>query len=105
MRAETSKTNRRDFLKTVAVASASVALAPANVGAAGVVGDKKIKLGLDNFSVRALKWKADALIDYAVSLKTDSLFITDLDAFESFEGAADSAWHLEYLSHFEGVSQ
>jgi 3-oxoisoapionate decarboxylase len=32
-----------------------------------------------------MKWKADALIDYAVSLKTDSLFITDLDAFESFD--------------------
>jgi sugar phosphate isomerase/epimerase len=32
-----------------------------------------------------MKWKADALIDYAAELKTDSLFITDLDAFESFE--------------------
>jgi hypothetical protein len=30
-------------------------------------------------------WKAPQLIDYAVKLKTDSLFITDLDAFESFE--------------------
>ncbi|HEV8543248.1 MAG TPA: TIM barrel protein [Verrucomicrobiae bacterium] len=52
---------------------------------AGVVGDKKIKLGLDNFSVRAMKWKADALIDYAAKLKTDSLFITDLFAFENFD--------------------
>jgi len=30
-------------------------------------------------------WKARALIDYAASLRTDSLFITDLDAFENFE--------------------
>lgn len=45
----------------------------------------KIKLGLDNFAVRAMGWKAPALIDYAAALKTDSLFITDLDAFESFD--------------------
>lgn len=44
-----------------------------------------IKLGLDNFAVRAMEWKAPALIDYAASLKLDSLFISDLDAFESFE--------------------
>jgi sugar phosphate isomerase/epimerase len=48
---------------------------------------RNIKLGLDNFSVRDMGWKAPALIDYAVSLQTDSLFITDLDAFESFEDA------------------
>ena len=30
-------------------------------------------------------WKADQLVDYAVALRTDSLFITDLDAFESFD--------------------
>src|SRR4029078_12802955 len=46
---------------------------------------KNIKLGIDNFAVRAMGWKAPALIDYAASLKTDSLFITDLDAFESFD--------------------
>ena len=39
---------------------------------------------MDNFAVRAMGWKADALIDYAVSLKLDVLFITDLDAFENF---------------------
>ena len=30
-------------------------------------------------------WKAPQLIDYAAKLKTDSLFITDFDALESFE--------------------
>ncbi|MDQ6630583.1 MAG: sugar phosphate isomerase/epimerase, partial [Verrucomicrobiota bacterium] len=45
----------------------------------------KLKLGLDNFSVRAMKWNASQLIDYAAQLKTDSLFITDLDAFENFD--------------------
>lgn len=43
------------------------------------------KLGLDNFSVRSMGWKAPQLIDYTASLNMDSLFITDLDAFESFE--------------------
>jgi 3-oxoisoapionate decarboxylase len=76
---------RRNFLKAAAISSAAVALAPVPTFGAGVVGDKKIKLGLDNFAVRAMKWKADALIDYAVQLKTDSLFITDLNAFENFE--------------------
>ena len=47
----------------------------------------EIKLGLDNFSVRAMGWKARQLIDYAAQLKTDSLFITDLDALETLEEA------------------
>lgn len=42
-------------------------------------------LGLDNFSVRAMAWKAPRLVEYAASVGADSLFITDLDAFESFD--------------------
>ena len=45
------------------------------------------RLGMDNFAVRAMGWKAKALVDYAASLALDSLFITDLDAFESFDEA------------------
>ena len=45
-------------------------------------------LGYDNFAVRAMGWKAKALIDHAVKLKVDTLFITDLDAFESLEDQA-----------------
>jgi len=47
----------------------------------------KLALGYDNYAVRAMGWKADSLIDYAVKLKADSLFITDLDAFESLDVA------------------
>src|SRR5688500_515139 len=73
--------NRRTFLQT-----ATLAVAGAAMGAAAQTPKrKKMKLGLDNFSVRAMGWKAPALIDYAASLKTDSLFISDLDAFESFQ--------------------
>ncbi|MGC6426192.1 MAG: sugar phosphate isomerase/epimerase family protein [Akkermansiaceae bacterium] len=46
---------------------------------------EKLLLGYDNFAVRAMGWKAKELIDYAVKLKVDTLFITDLDAFESLE--------------------
>ncbi len=74
--------DRRDFIKTLAVAGTTVA-----IGGKVFADSPRIKLGLDNFAVRAMKWNASQLIDYAVSLKTDSLFITDLDAFESFEEA------------------
>ena len=87
--------SRRRFFKSTGVAVAAV------TGMSGVLGTarraisaegdavrtsrRNIKLGLDNFAVRAMGWKAPALIDYAASLKTDSLFISDLDAFESFD--------------------
>src|SRR3954469_20521394 len=80
----TRSISRRNFIKAAAVAGYSALLTPSFGQTAGG-GKLNIKLGLDNFSVRALGWKAPALIEYAASLKTDSLFITDLDAFESFE--------------------
>src|SRR3954466_11541387 len=83
MKPRPNRLDRRAFLKTTALAAALAVSTPSAL-AAGVVGDKKIKLGMDNFSVRAMKWKADALIDYAAKLKTDSLFITDLFAVENF---------------------
>lgn len=46
---------------------------------------RNIKLGIDNFAVRAMGWKAPALVEYAAKLQVDSLFISDLDAFESLE--------------------
>ena len=78
--------NRRQFVKSAVLLGAGAALAP-NLIAQGdsPPPKKKIKLGLDNFAVRAMNWKAHALLDYAASLKLDSLFITDLDAFENHE--------------------
>ena len=43
----------------------------------------KLRLGFDNFSIRAMNWKAPALLDYAASLKLDSILISDLDAYEN----------------------
>ncbi len=79
-------TSRRTFLQSVAVGSAVAAAGlPTLAQSAAPVRTPKIKLGLDNFAVRALKWKAPQLIDYAASLRTDSLFITDLDALDTVE--------------------
>ncbi len=80
-----ARSNRRTFLKTVAATSAGLALAKDALGRQAAAPRRKTALGFDNFSVRAMKWNASQLIDYAASLKLDSLFLTDLDVYESFE--------------------
>jgi len=75
---------RREFLKSAAVAAAGLAVAPAL--AANAPG-ARTKIGLDNFAVRGMSWKAPQLIDYAAKLKTDSLFISDMNAFENLDEA------------------
>ena len=42
-------------------------------------------LGFDNFSIRALGWKAEQLIEYAAKLKVDALLFSDLDAYQSHD--------------------
>jgi sugar phosphate isomerase/epimerase len=78
--------NRRTFLKAVAATGAGLALAQSVPAAQNETKPAhKTRLGFDNFSVRAMKWNAGQLIDYAASLKLDSLFLTDLDVYESFQ--------------------
>jgi len=43
----------------------------------------KLKLGFDNYAIRALGWKAPRLIDYAASLKLDAILLSDPDVYES----------------------
>ena len=45
----------------------------------------KVKLGFDNFSIRALGWKADKLLEYAGKQKVDTILFSDLDVYESFD--------------------
>jgi 3-oxoisoapionate decarboxylase len=78
--------HRRSFLTGLASATAVAASRPL-FGATPKSATPKIKLGLDNFAVRAMQWKAPALIDYAASLKCDTLFISDLDSLESLDDA------------------
>jgi sugar phosphate isomerase/epimerase len=73
------KISRRQFGAGLAMAGTATAF--------GLKPEKRLRLGLDNFAVRAMGWKADELIDYAVKLKCDSLFITDLYAFKNFNVA------------------
>ena len=45
----------------------------------------KLKLGFDNYAVRALGWKAPQLLDYAASLHVDTLLLSDLDVYERLD--------------------
>lgn len=76
--------NRRTFFTQAAVAGAALA-APDVLRAAPA--RAKIKLGFDNFAVRAMGWKADELLDYAAAQKVDVLFLTDLDCLKSQDEA------------------
>ena len=75
---------RRTFVKNLAAIGAGTVVAPLLAKDSA----PKIKLGIDNFSVRAMGWKAAQLLDYAATRKLDTLFISDLDAYESLEDAA-----------------
>jgi 3-oxoisoapionate decarboxylase len=78
---------RRSFLSSLTAATALAA--SRSVGTAHAAAARpKIKLGIDNFAVRAMGWKAPALIDYAAAIKCDTLLISDLDAYDSLEDAA-----------------
>ena len=66
---------RRSFLSGLAGATAAPLL-PRLAAAAPA----PVALGLDNFAVRAMGWKAPELITYAAAQKCDVLLISDLDA-------------------------
>jgi sugar phosphate isomerase/epimerase len=42
-----------------------------------------LKLGFDNYAIRALGWKAPRLLNYAADLKLDAILFSDPDVFES----------------------
>ena len=76
-----AKQTRREFMKqtgitVAALGSSALAQTPAKTG---------LKLGFDNFSIRAFGWRAPQLIDYAIAQKVDVLLMSDLDVYESFE--------------------
>ena len=75
--------NRRSFVKTLSAATAGFAAGFSVPGQ--TAGRRNITLGYDSYSLRALRLKASGLVDYAVKLKLDTLFITDLGALESHE--------------------
>ena len=77
--------SRRRFLQTAAAAGIGLVSCTQPSRAAEPPARQPLALGLDNFAVRAMNWKGRQLIEYAAGLQLDSLFITDLFAFESLE--------------------
>ena len=46
-----------------------------------------IRLGFDTYSIRAFKWKAIQLLDYAAGLKLDTIQLSSLGDYENLEPA------------------
>jgi sugar phosphate isomerase/epimerase len=83
---QTPELPRRRFLKGLALAGLGYAgRDDPSAQEAKVAG---IKLGIDNFAVRAMGWNAAQLIDYAAALRVDVLFVSDLKPFPDFSEAA-----------------
>ncbi len=76
-------TKRRAFLASTVATGVAVA---AGVVRGAVEARPRIRLGFDNFAVRAMKWNARQLVDHAVAIGCSSVFITD---FGPFEGRLD----------------
>ncbi|MBI1177648.1 TIM barrel protein [bacterium] len=76
--------DRRDFLKTVA-AGAIAASTPLASFAASAGQRRGIKLGYDNFAIRAMNWMVEDHIDYSAKLGCDSLFMSDIEHFKSYD--------------------
>ena len=76
--------SRRRFLRTTSAALSASVCPPLFAQGA----KPKIKLGFDNFAVRAMGWKAPQLLDYAAQLRCDALFISDIDSYDSLEDGA-----------------
>jgi sugar phosphate isomerase/epimerase len=70
---------RRTFLQTASIAGVA-AMSPA-------AEPVPIKLGFDSYSIRAFKWKAIQLLDYAAGLKLDTVQLSSLDDYQSLEPA------------------
>jgi sugar phosphate isomerase/epimerase len=86
-----SPASRRTFLSsTAAVLAAATARAQtaAPSGQAPVILPRPVALGFDNFSLRAYVWKAPRLLEYATTVGADSVFVSDLESFESLEEPA-----------------
>ncbi len=66
---------RREWLAALAAATTLPAVA--------APGRREIRLGFDNFAIRALDLDARQLVDHAVELACDSVFITDFGPFRS----------------------
>lgn len=79
-----SQSSRRQFMKILATGSALAATGPL-AGFAAHHKSAGVKLGYDNFAVRAMNWMVEDHLKYSEKLDIDSLFMSDLDHFKSFD--------------------
>jgi sugar phosphate isomerase/epimerase len=75
-----NKRPRRDFIKSVAISTVASTIDPS---LAQSPQRRNVRLGFDNFSIRAMGWKAPQLLEYAAKLKVDTILFSDLDVYQS----------------------
>jgi sugar phosphate isomerase/epimerase len=75
-----NKRPRREFIKTASISAVAATVTP-SFGQSSR--RRNIKLGFDNFSIRAMGWKAHQLLDHGAQLKVDTILFSDLDVYES----------------------
>jgi sugar phosphate isomerase/epimerase len=73
--------SRRQFIKSIAISGAATMIETTSL--AQTAKRRNIKLGFDNFSIRAMGWKAPQLLDYAATLKVDTVLFSNLDVYEN----------------------
>jgi sugar phosphate isomerase/epimerase len=73
--------HRRRFIQT-AVGIAAAAAAPAEESSV-----TPVRLGFDTYSIRAFKWKAMQLLDYAAGLKLDTIQFSNLEDYAGLDAA------------------
>ncbi len=78
--------SRRRFVQSLAAAGAMPALDGRNI-TIQTPQKRNLRLGFDNFSIRAMGWKAPQLLDYAARQKVDTVLFSDLDVYESHSDA------------------
>lgn len=76
--------SRRKFILSFAATTAAATIKAPKL-AKNQTKRRNIKLGFDNFSIRAMGWKAPQLLDYAAKLKVDTVLFSDLDVYESLD--------------------
>lgn len=60
------------------------------------------RLGLDNYALRALGWKATEILNYAATLKLDAVLFSDFDVYESL--APDQLQDLRLRAQDQGIT-
>ena len=75
---------RREFGQVLAATGLGLAAGSSRTEAM-VTKRRRIPLGFDNYSIRALEWKAPRLIEYAAELGLDSCLLSDLHVYDSHD--------------------